>query len=155
MAKSRQASASDAEICMKLYDLRREAEMRKARNFINFQFHPQSADDFLKLALAIGSQENAWLRMVFSYWEYVASLLLQGVVHPGLFFAWNGELVFLYAKFKPFLEEVRKKMENPEFMGGVEKAVKSSPEIQKRVAMIQKRMAKIMAARSQAAAERL
>ena len=68
MAKSRPANASDAEICMKLYDLRREAEMRKARNFINFQFHPQSADEILKLAQAIGSQENAWFRMVVSYW---------------------------------------------------------------------------------------
>jgi hypothetical protein len=151
MAQSKKATASDAEICMKLYDLRREAEIRKARNFINFQFHPHSADDIVKLAIAIGTQENAWLRMVFSYWEYAASLLLNGVVHPGLFFSWNGELVFLYAKFQPFLAEVRQKMENPDLLGGVEKAVGSSPEIKKRVPVIQKRMAKLMAAQSQSA----
>jgi len=153
MAKNKPATAADAEVCMKLYDLRREAEMRKARNFMNFEFHPQSADDLLKLAQSFGKQENAWMRMVFSYWEYAASLMLHSVVHPGLFFTWNGEMVFVYAKFKPFLEEVRTRMENPDFLRGVEKAVNSSPEMRKRVEVIQKRIAKMAAARSQAAAE--
>jgi len=147
---ARKATAIDADICIKLYEMRREAEMRKARNFVNFQYQPQGVDEVLKLVQAMGSQENAWARQVFSYWENAASLLLNGVVHPGLFFTWNGEMVFVYAKFKPFLPEIRKAMENPGFLAGVEKAVKSSPEALKRVAMIQKRLAK-MAEKSQAA----
>ena len=150
MAKSRKATAIDADICMKLYDLRRETEMRKARNFINFQFHPQNIDDVLKLTQALGTQENAWARQVFSFWENAASLVLNEVVHPGLFFAWNGEMVFVYAKFKPFLKELRQKMENPAFLAGVEKAVNSSPEMRKRVEMIQNRIAK-MAEKTQVA----
>jgi len=153
MAKNKAATPADAELCMKLYDLRREAEMRKGRNFVNFQFQPQSVDDVLKLVQALGTQENAWMRMVFSYWEYAASLVLNGVVHPGLFFTWNGEMVFVYAKFKPFLEEIRKRMENPDFFGGIEKAVNSSPDVRKRVEVIQKRIAKMAAARTQAASE--
>src|ERR1039457_4973784 len=112
MAKSRKATAADADICMKLYDLRREAEMRKARNFVNFQFQPQGADDVLKLMQALGTQENAWVRQVFSFWENASSLILNDVVHPDLFFAWNGEMIFVYAKFKPFLKELRKQMDN-------------------------------------------
>ncbi len=150
MAKSRKATATDAELCMKLYELRREAEMRKARNFVNFQFQPQSIDDFLKLTQAIGTPENAWVRQVFSFWENAASFVLNGIVHPGLFFAWNGEMVFVYAKYKPFLAELRQQMENPAFFAGVEKAVNSSPDMRKRVIMIQKRLAK-MAAMAQAA----
>ena len=150
MAKSRKATATDADICMKLYELRREAEMRKARDFVNFRFHPQDVDDVLRLMQAMGTQENAWARQVFSFWENAASLVLNDIVHPGLFFAWNGEMVFVYAKFKPFLKELRQKMENPDFLAGVEKAVSSSPEIRKRVDMIQKRMAK-MAEKAQAA----
>ena len=150
MAKSRKATATDADICMKLYDLRRETEMRKARNFINFQFHPQNIDDVLKLTQALGTQENAWARQVFSFWENAASLVLNEVVHPGLFFTWNGEMVFVYAKFKPFLKELRQKMENPAFLAGVEKAVNSSPEMRKRVEMIQNRIAK-MAEKTQVA----
>jgi len=146
MPKGKQATTADAEICMKLYDLRREAEMRKARNFVNFLFHPQSADEILKTILVFTSPESAWLRMVFSFWDYAASLVLEGVVAPSLFFAWNGEMVFVYAKYKPFLEEMRTKMENPEFLKKVEKAVNSVPEVSKNVEVIQQRLAKMAAA---------
>lgn len=150
MAKSRKATATDADICMKLYELRREAEMRKARNFVNFQFHSRGVNDVLELMHATGTKENAWARQVFSFWENAASLVLNDIVHPGLFFAWNGEMVFVYAKFKPFLKELRQKMENPAFLAGVEKVVSNSPEMRKRVDMIQKRLAK-MAEKAQAA----
>lgn len=149
MPTSRKATAADAEICMKLYDLRRESELRKARNFVNFQFSAQNADDVLKLAMDLGTQENAWMRMVFSYWEYAASLVLHGAVHPGLFLAWNGEMVFVYAKYKPFLAEIREKMGHPEFLSGVEKVIASSPEMCKRVEAIEKRLAKMAAAKAQ------
>ena len=72
MAKSRKATATDADICMKLYELRREAEMRKARNFVNFQFHSQGVNDVLELMQATGTKENAWARQVFSFWENAA-----------------------------------------------------------------------------------
>ena len=146
MARSRKATAADADLCMKLYDLRREPEMRKARDFVNFQFQPQSIEDVLKVVQALGTQENAWVRQVFSFWENAASLILNDVVHPGLFFTWNGEMVFVYAKFKPFLKELRLKLENPTFLTGMEQAVSGSPEMRKRVDMIQKRMAKMQAA---------
>ena len=150
MANSRKATATDADICMKLYELRREAEMRKARNFVNFQFHSRGVNDVLELMQATGTKENAWARQVFSFWENAASLVLNDIVHPGLFFAWNGEMVFVYAKFKPFLKELRQKMENPAFLAGVEKVVSNSPEMRKRVDTIQKRLAK-MAEKAQAA----
>jgi hypothetical protein len=150
MVKLRKATATDADICMKLYDLRREPEMRKARDFVNFHFQPQTLDDVIKLTQALGTKENAWARQVLSFWENAASLVLNDVVHPGLFFAWNGEMVFVYAKLKPFLKELREKTENPTFLAGVEKAVNSSSEMRKRVDMIQKRLAK-MAEKAQAA----
>jgi hypothetical protein len=145
MARARKATATDADLCIKLYELRREAEMRKARNFVALQFQPQSIEDVLKLVQAMGTQENAWARQVFSYWENAASFVLNGIVHPGLFFTWNGEMVFVYAKFKPFLKELRQQLDNPAFMAGVEKVVNSSPEAKKRVVMIQKRLAKMAA----------
>jgi hypothetical protein len=141
MAKTRKATAADADICMKLYELRREEEMRKARDFMNSHFQPQNVDEVLKLIQAMGTKENAWARQVFSYWENAASFLVNDIVHPGLFFTWNGEMVFVYAKFKPFLAELRKTMGNPTFLAGVEKVVNSSPEMRKRVVTIQKRLA--------------
>jgi hypothetical protein len=141
MAKGRKVTAADAELCMKLYDLRREEEMRQARDFVNFHFQPKSVDDVLKLMQALGTKENAWARQVFSYWENAASLVLNDVIHPSLFLPWNGEMVFVYAKYGPYLKEMREKMDNPMFWSGVEKAVNSSSEMKKRVVMIRKRLA--------------
>jgi hypothetical protein len=143
---AKKPTAADAELCIKLYDLRREEEMRKAREFVNFQFQPKGADDILQLMMAFGTKENAWARQVFSYWESAASLVLNEVVHPALFLAWNGEMVFVYAKYGPYLKEMRQKMENPTFWDGVEKVVTSSPEMKKRMGMIQKRLAKMAGA---------
>jgi hypothetical protein len=140
---ARKATTADAEICMKLYDLRREAEMRKARNFVNFEFQPKSAQDVLKVMMAMGTQENAWLRQVFSFWENVASLAIHDVVHPELLFAWNGEMVFLYAKFSPYFKEIRQALEHPEFMMNVQKAVSGNSDAKRRVPRIQKMLARM------------
>jgi hypothetical protein len=60
-------TTADAQIILQLYDLRREAEMRKARHWWGMDFFPQNADDFLKIVWAMGTQENNWLRMVSGY----------------------------------------------------------------------------------------
>ena len=155
MAKGKKATVAEAELVMKLYDLRREPELRKARKFVIFEFQPRSADDIVKLSQAMGTQENAWMRQCTSYWENAASLLLHGVVNPALFFEWNGEMVFIYAKFQPFLQELREKTGIPNIMARMEKAVNSSAEAKKTVQMIQQRMAKMAAApKAQAAGAR-
>jgi hypothetical protein len=117
--EKRNATPDDAKMIMKLYDLRREPVMRKARNFLN-SFFPQSADEFLKIAQAWGSDENAYVRQVVSYWDMAASFVLQGALHEELFLESAGEMVFTFAKFHPFLAEIRKSMEAPEFLRNVE-----------------------------------
>ena len=107
-------TAADAELILKLYDLRREAEMRKARNWWLVTFWPESIDDFTKIAMALGSQENNWLRQVGGYWSMVASLTLAGTVNQELVLdpSFGGEMFFIFAKVKPFLAELRTKMNN-------------------------------------------
>ena len=125
---SKKATASDAQIIMKLYDLRREAEMRKARNWWVGEFWPQSADDFLKVAWAMGSQENNWLRQVAGYWSMAASFVLQGALNEEMFIqpAVSGEMYFLLAKVHPFLKELREKMNDPQMFGNIEKVITRS-----------------------------
>ncbi|PYX07048.1 MAG: hypothetical protein DMG88_16005 [Acidobacteria bacterium] len=96
-------TATDAELILKLYDLRREAEMRKARNWWLVDFWPQTPEDFIKIASALGTQENAWLRQVAGYWDMAASLVLHGIINADLFLEGgvSGEMVFLYAKIQP------------------------------------------------------
>lgn len=117
----RPATALDAQIILQLYDLRRETEMRKARHFISAEFWPEDAADTLRIARAYPSPENTWLRQVTSYWEMAASFVLRGALHEGLFFDASGEMYCVYAKFKPFLSEIRQKL--PYFLLTVEKVI--------------------------------
>ena len=132
---AKKATAHDADLILKLYDLRREAEMRKARNWYMIEFWPQSADDILKVANAFPSQENAWMRQVGGYWDMAASLVLQGALHEELFLqpGISGEMFFIFAKVYPFLKEVRQKMNSPEAFANIEKVATGSTTARKRL----------------------
>jgi hypothetical protein len=109
----RKATAEDAQIIMKLYDLRREPEMRKARHWYA-GWWPVSADEILQVINSFGTQENAWFRQVNGYWDMAASFVLRGVVNEELFFDSAGEMWFTLAKLQPFLQEVRQKANIPQ-----------------------------------------
>ena len=113
---AKRPTADDARLILELYDLRREPELRKARQWWLMTFWPKNADDFVKVATAMGSEENNWLRQVGSYWGIAVSFVLNGVVSEKLFFqlAFCGELYFIFAKVRPFLTELREKMNNPD-----------------------------------------
>ena len=145
------ATSADAEVVLKLYDLRREAEMRKARDFMA-NFWPQSADEVIKLAMGFGTQENAWMRQVFTYWDMVAAIILRGALHPDLAFDTTGEMWFVYAKVKPFLKEMREKMQAPEAFAKIEKVVEGTPEGRQRLKTLQERLARVAAMRAKASA---
>jgi hypothetical protein len=119
------ATVADAQLICQLYDLRREAEMRKARNWWAGEFFPQNADDFLKVAWAMGTQENAWLRQVGGYWGMVASFVISGALNEELFLApgFSGEMFVIYAKIHPFINELREKLNDPNAFKHVETAI--------------------------------
>jgi hypothetical protein len=135
-AAGKKATPADAEIVMKLYDLRREAEMRKARNwYAHAEF--SSWEAVQKVAMGWGSQENAWFRQVLTYWENAASLVLRGVVNTDLFFDWNGELIFTYVKIKPFIQQFRQGPGADEFLLKMETLLNSTPALKKRVTLME------------------
>jgi hypothetical protein len=125
---SKKPTAADAQLILQLYDLRREPEMRKARNWWVAEFWPQSADDFMKIAGAMGSQENNWLRQVGGYWSMAASFVLHGALNEEMFIqpAVSGEMFFVFAKVHPFLKEVREKIGDPQLFGNIEKVITNS-----------------------------
>ena len=151
MPKQTKATSADAQTILQLYDFRREAEMRKARNFVA-NWWPQSADDIVNLAMSFGTQENAWMRQVFTYWDMAACLALRGAIHPGLAFDSLGEMWFVYAKVKPFLKEFRQKMNAPESFTNIEKFIESTPEGRQRLKAMQERLARFVERLSKAKA---
>jgi hypothetical protein len=150
---AKKATGQDAELIMRLYDLRREPEMRKARNWWLTEYWPSSADEFLKIAFAIGSQENNWLRQVGGYWGMAASFVESGALNRELFLqpSVSGEMFFLFAKVHPFLKEIREKLDDPEVFLNVERVIKSTPWGKKRLAFVEKRIATTRERRAAAA----
>jgi hypothetical protein len=128
---------ADADLILKLYDLRRESEMRKARKFMLEQFWPESIDDINKIVGAFGSQENAWFRQVIGYWEMAASFVTSGVLDSELLLDSSGELWFIYTKFKPLLGEIRKVL-HPEFMMKIEKVAENTQRGRDRIVYLEK-----------------
>ena len=118
---------ADAELILKLYETRREPEIRKARQWWTSTFWPESADDIVKVIRTPGSQENNWLRQVLGYWGMASSFVTHGVLSEDLFFepSFSGEMFFIYAKVEPYLKELREKLQNPMLMANFEKLIHS------------------------------
>jgi hypothetical protein len=132
----------DAQLILHLYDLRREAELRKARNWWFAEFWPQSADDVMKISGAAGTPENNWLRQVPSYWSMAASFALNGALNADMFLqpAVSGEMYFVFAKVHPFLQELREKFGDPHFLGNIEKVINSTKFSRERLAFTLNRL---------------
>ena len=132
---AKKATSEDAALILKLYDLRREPEMRKARNWFVSEFWPETADDFVKVASALGSQENAWMRQVASYWDMAAAFVMHGALSEELFVqpGCSGEMFFVFGKIQPFLKELRQKMNSPTAWSNIEAVATGSKAARKRL----------------------
>src|ERR1700730_4511018 len=121
-------TAAAAELILKLYDRRRDPELRTARHWWVVTFSPQSVEDFMKVSGAFGTPENNWLRQVLGYWGIATSLVNHGALNRELFLepSFCGEMVLIYAKINTFLQEIREKMKNQEFLGGIESLIMST-----------------------------
>jgi hypothetical protein len=135
----------DADLILKLYDLRREAVMREARNWF-FTFNPTSAQDVIEVLL---SEHSGHYRMVVSYWEMAAAMVNEGAIDEKLFNETNGEHIFVYAKIAPVVDEIRTMFGQPDFLENLEKLVKRLPNSEERVTGLRERMQKFAAMRAE------
>lgn len=94
-------------LLLKLFELRRDPEMRKARIWYLHKFNPKSYGA-VKKDFFSGKDEDRWLRMVVSYWNLVTLLVSKGYISEGLFFNHTTEDVRVFQKIYPFVEEFRK-----------------------------------------------
>lgn len=107
-----QATYADADIIMKLYDMRREERLRKARDWFVREFNASTLAEALE-KYPPGSDPNAFYRMVGTYWDMAASFVANGIVHEELFFQNNGELLIVWEKLKDMVTDMRKVRKNP------------------------------------------
>ena len=151
---AKKPTVDEARLILELYDLRREPELRKARQWWLTTFWPKDADEFMKVAMDFGSQENNWLRQVGSYWGIATSFVLNGVVSEKLFFepAFCGELYFMFAKVRPFLKELREKSGDPHMFANIEKVITASKFGRERLKLTLKRVETLREKRAMAKA---
>jgi hypothetical protein len=108
-----QATYDDANLILRLYELRREEKMRQARDWFARTFWAESMEEAQAL-IPPGSHENAYFRQVVSYWEMVASLITSGVLNQDLFFQSGGELLFVWERIRQVVPAYRAFTKNPE-----------------------------------------
>jgi hypothetical protein len=119
------ATPADAEIILKLYELRTEALMRQARAWMGGEFWPATAEEFFAVASNPADPHNAWFRQVATYWEMAAAMVLHGAVSPDLFVDCNGEGFFLLAKFAHILDAIRER--TPGFFAKTSEMIRRYP----------------------------
>lgn len=124
---------------LRLYELRSEATMRKARDWFATGFYPESTQDILNVLVG---EHSADFRMVASYWDMAAAFVVFGAINDEMFNAINTEHVAVYAKLQPFLEEIRTVPGIPPYfyLKHLEPVVKRLPDAEERVAVMRRYM---------------
>jgi hypothetical protein len=137
------ATAQDAELILKLYELRTEETMRKARNFVIMEFFPTGVADVQAL-FANREQPalNAYFRQATTYWEMAAAMVNHGAIDRDLFFDTNGEFFAIWAKVGDFIGDLRQFF-GAQYLNNLEKLVQSHPNGAERVKLMKDRFAKM------------
>ena len=142
------ATAQDAELILKLYELRTETTMRKARHFTIMEFFPTGVADVQAL---FGNREqpelNAYFRQATSYWEMAAAMVNHGTIDRELFFDTNGEFFAIWAKVGDHIEDLRKFF-GPQYLVNLERLVKEHPNGEARTNMMKERFKQMAAQRA-------
>jgi hypothetical protein len=131
----------EAELILKLYDLRREPTMRKARDWFFSEFNPQSITYFSN---ALFSEHSGHVRMVVTYWDMAAALVNDGAIPLELFTQTNGEHFTVFAKIELLLAEIRANF-GPQFAANLEKLIDATPNGRTRCTATRERMKNIRA----------
>jgi len=126
-----------AEVLLKLYELRTESRLREARAWFAYEFHPETAADVLRTWLGPG-HKSAPYRMVTSYWDMAASLVVQGAIPADMFNEANTEHFAVFAKLRPFLAEVRASTQYPDYLANLERTVAMDPRTDDRVEIFER-----------------
>lgn len=132
-------SSQAANVFLKLYEIRTEPELRRARAWFSFEFHPTSARDVLSTWLGPG-HTSAPYRMVTTYWDMAASLVVAGAIPAEMFNEGNTEHFAVFAKMQPFLAEVRAATNYPDYLINLERVIEMKPQSEERVAIFERYM---------------
>lgn len=122
-----------AELILKLYEIRRETALRASRDYVGGEFLPKSVDEFVSL-VRDGGKPSGHILQVYGYWDMVAAFVVHGALDEALIFDTCQEMYFQFQKIQPYLAGFREKMNLPEFLKSIEAVVAGSQERRTRAA---------------------
>jgi hypothetical protein len=140
MPHSAPPTIDDANLILRLYELRREEKLRAAREWFRSKFYPLTFDD-MKAIIQTPGEENTNYRMVTTYWDMACSFAANGILHPDLFFQSAGEAFMVWSRVEAHAARVRTELQTPWFLVNVEKAIGMVPWAQERLAIFRARLA--------------
>jgi hypothetical protein len=114
-----QATYDDANLLLRLYELRREETLRKARSWFAPNFSAASPEEMMQ-KYPFGSQEATYTRMVVSYWDMAASLVTSGVLNQELFFQSGRELLVVWERIRGIVGGMREMSKDPGYCANIE-----------------------------------
>jgi hypothetical protein len=121
-----------AELILKLYEIRRETALRTSRDYVGGEFKPKSVDEFVSL-VQDGGKPSGHILQVYGYWDMVAAFVVHGALDESLIFDTCQEMYFQFEKIQPYLAEFREKMKLPAFLKSIETVVVDAQERRTRV----------------------
>lgn len=110
-----------AQLHLQVYDLRREAKLREARDWFQQHYRANTVEEAMRLA-PMGSQTGNYVGMVIGYWEQACALLNYGLLNEDLFFETSPEFFGVWELLKPTVPEFRKQFVEPNMLANLEKA---------------------------------
>jgi hypothetical protein len=110
-----------AQLHLQVYDLRREARLRQARDWFQQKYNAETFDEAMKL-MQPGSESSTYTGMVIGYWEQACALLNYGLLHEGLFFETSGEFFDVWERLKKVVPQFREKFGDKHMLSNLEKA---------------------------------
>lgn len=122
----------DVQALLKLYELRRDEQMRAARQWFFSEFAPKTTMDIIALYRG-GERASANFRMVTSFWDMAASFVLNGGIDEKMFLDASTEHIFVYAKIQPFLAEIREMFGEPDHLLHLETLCRKIPDIESKI----------------------
>ena len=112
-----------AQLHLQVYDLRREARLREARDWFQKNYQADTLEEAMKIA-PMGTEHGNFLGMVIGYWEQACTLLNYGLLHEDLFFETSGEFFGVWEQLKAVVPQFRQAFKDPNLLGNLEKAAK-------------------------------
>ena len=110
-----------AQLHLQVYDLRREARLRQARDWFQQNYIVQTIDDAMRIA-APGTESGAFVGMVIGYWEQACALLNYELLHEDLFFETSGEFFGVWELLKPVVPQFRERFADKTLLTNLERA---------------------------------